>query len=179
MAFDWKSLVKSIAPTIGTALGGPLGGVAGLALSKALGLEDAKNDTALAAAVQGASQDQLLKLQQADQEFAIQMKRLGFENIQALEAIAAGDRANARDREAKTGDSWTPRVLSAVVVAGFLFCLYYVLSGRVQGLKDPGVATLIGSLIGYASAKADMVVGYYFGSSAGSDRKTEMLGVQK
>lgn len=179
MVFDWKSLVKSIAPTIGTALGGPLGGVAGLALYKALGIEDAKDDAALSAAIQGANPDQLLKIQQADHEFALQMQKLGFENIQALEQIAAGDRANARDREVKTGDSWTPRILSAVVVAGFLWCLYYVLSGRVQGLKDPGVATLIGSLIGYASAKADTVVGYYFGSSAGSDRKTEMLRGQK
>ncbi|HLP30543.1 MAG TPA: hypothetical protein VK150_04215, partial [Geothrix sp.] len=73
MSFDWKGLVKSIAPTIGTALGGPLGGIAGVALTKALGLGDAaaKDETALAAAVQGASHDQLLLLKQADQEFAL------------------------------------------------------------------------------------------------------------
>jgi hypothetical protein len=34
---------------------------------------------------------------------------------------------------------------------------------------------MVGTLIGYASAKADQVVSYYFGSSAGSDRKNVLI----
>ena len=122
MAFDWKSLVKSIAPSIGTALGGPLGGIAGLALTKALGISEtsAKDDGAIAAAIQGASPDQLLNLKKADQDFALQMQKLGFEDIEALEAIAAGDRANARDREVKTQD-WVPKALAvSISLAGYM-----------------------------------------------------------
>ena len=173
MAFDWRALVKSIAPTIGTALGGPLGGVAGLALSKALGIGDdaAKDDTALAAAVQGASPDQLLKLKQADQDFALQMQKLGFENLQALEAIAAGDRASAREREVKTSD-WTPKALAISITVGFFGLLGYLCKFE----PPPGSRDILNIMLGSLGSAWIGVVTYYFGSSAGSDRKTELLG---
>lgn len=172
MSFDWRTLVKSIAPTIGTALGGPLGGVAGLALSKALGVDDAvaKDDTALAAAVQGASPDQLLKLKQADQEFALQMQKLGFENLQALEAIAAGDRADARAREVKTGD-WTPKALAIAITLGFFGLLAYLMKFEPPaGSKD-----ILNVMLGALGTAWISIVTYYFGSSAGSDAKTAIL----
>jgi hypothetical protein len=37
------------------------------------------------------------------------------------------------------------------------------------------MAGLVGTMIGYASAKADQVVSYYFGSSAGSKAKDETI----
>jgi hypothetical protein len=57
-----------------------------------------------------------------------------------------------------------------LVLMGFFFIVSLVLSGYAKG--DP---TLIGAVVGYVSAKAEQVVGYYFGSSSGSARKTEML----
>jgi len=173
MTFDWKALVKSIAPTIGTALGGPLGGVAGLALSRALGIEEgaAKDDAALAAAVQGASPDQLLALKKADQDFAVQMQKLGFENLEALEAIAAGDRANAREREIKTQD-WTPRALGVGITLGFFGLLYYLLRHEPpEGSRD-----ILNIMLGSLGSAWIGVVNYYFGSSASSARKTELMG---
>jgi hypothetical protein len=77
-----------------------------------------------------------------------------------------------RDR---IGDSWTPRLLAGVIVGGFLYTVYLVLSGTVSGLKDPTVAGIIGTLIGYVSAKADQVVGYYFGSSSSSRSKDDTI----
>lgn len=172
MSFDWKGLVKSIAPTIGTALGGPLGGIAGVALTKALGLGDAaaKDETALAAAVQGASPDQLLLLKQADQEFALQMQKLGFENLEALEAIAAGDRANAREREVKTQD-WTPKALGLAITLGFFGLLYFLLRHE----PPSGSRDILNIMLGSLGSAWIGVVTYYFGSSAGSARKTELL----
>lgn len=172
MSFDWKGLVKSIAPTIGTALGGPLGGIAGVALTKALGLGDAaaKDESALAAAVQGASPDQLLQLKQADQEFALQMQKLGFENLEALEAIAAGDRANAREREIKTQD-WTPKVLGLAITLGFFGLLYFLLRHE----PPAGSRDILNIMLGSLGSAWIGVVTYYFGSSAGSARKTELL----
>ena len=172
MAFDWKALVKSIAPSIGTALGGPLGGMAGLALTKALGISDDghKDEAALAAAVQGASPDQLLSLKKADQEFAVQMQKLGFENVEALEAIAAGDRASARDREIKTGD-WTPKVLGLIITAGFFGLLYYLLRHE----PPAGSRDILNIMLGSLGSAWIGVVTYYFGSSAGSARKTELM----
>jgi len=176
MSFDWKAVVKSIAPTIGTALGGPLGGVAGLALSKALGVSDdsAKDETAMAAAIQGANPDQLLALKKADQDFALQMQQLGFKNIEALEAIAAGDRASARDREIKTGD-WTPKVLGITITIGFFGLLSWLLCKEPPEKSRDILNIMMGSL---GSAWIG-VVSYYFGSSVGSARKTELMSVKK
>jgi hypothetical protein len=176
MAFDWRALVKSIAPTIGTALGGPLGGVAGLALAKVLGVPDASagDDSALAAAVQGANPEQLLALKKADQDFALQMQKLGFENLQALEAIAAGDRASAREREIKTAD-WTPKVLGMAITLGFFGLLFWLMRHEVPAASKDILNVMLGSL-GTAWIS---VVTYYFGSSAGSARKDEILGEKR
>lgn len=173
MAFDWKTLVKSIAPTIGTALGGPLGGVAGLALSRALGRDEAaaKDDNALAAAVQEANPDQLLALKKADQDFAVQMQKLGFENVEALEAIAASDRASAREREIRTQD-WTPKALAIAITLGFFGLLAYLCKRE----PPPGSRDILNILLGSLGAAWLAVVSYYFGSSAGSARKDELMG---
>lgn len=175
-SFDWKGAVSKVAPWLGAALGGPLGGAAGKLIASALG-GDATKATSddLAKLVQNVTPEQLLALKQADQAFQLQLKQMDINEVKDLEALAVQDRASARDREVKTGDSWTPRILAAVVVAGFLSALFYVLSGRVQGLKDPTVIGLIGTLIGYVSAKADMVIAYYFGSSSGSRDKDQLL----
>lgn len=176
MSFDWKAIVKTAAPWLGTALGGPLGGAAGKLIAVALGGDETKATTEdLSKLVQNVTPEQLLALKQADQAFQLQLKQMDITEVKDLEALAVQDRASARDREAKTGDSWTPRILAAVVVSGFLSALFYVLSGRVQGLKDPAIVGLIGTLIGYVSAKADMVIAYYFGSSAGSRDKDQLL----
>jgi uncharacterized membrane protein YeaQ/YmgE (transglycosylase-associated protein family) len=169
--FDWKALVRTVAPAIGTALGGPVGGLAVQAISNALlGTPDAPEEE-IALAVARATPEQLLALKKADQDFAKEMRALDID----LERIAAGDRDSARKREAATGDKITPRVLAVVVVGGFLGMVAAVLLGKVSGISDPVAAGMIGTLIGYVSAKADQVVSYYFGSSAGSAAKNATL----
>ena len=176
MAFDWRALVKSVAPSIGTALGGPLGGVAGLALAKVLGVPDANagDSDALAAAVQGATPDQLLALKKADQEFQLQMTKLGFEDDEAIAAINASDRASARNLQMATRD-WTPKALAIAITLGFFGLLYYLLRHE----PPTGSRDILNIMLGSLGSAWIGVVTYYFGSSAGSDRKTEILGSQK
>jgi hypothetical protein len=57
----------------------------------------------------------------------------------------------------------------------FIWAVWAVLSGYVQGMSDPAIVGIIGTLIGYVSAKADQVVSYYFGSSSGSKEKTAAM----
>jgi len=174
-SFDWKSLVATVAPTLATALGGPLAGVAVAALSEALlGRKDG-TEAEIASAIQSGGADALVKIREAGNAFAIRMRELDID----VERIHAADRASAREREAKTGDRWTPRILAATIVCGFLATVYAVLSGSVKGIVDPVAAGLIGTLIGYVSAKADQVVSYYFGSSSGSADKTALLASRK
>ena len=169
---DWRAIVGTVAPGLATALGGPLAGMAAAAISDALLGKPNGSEGEIVTALQAGGHEALLRLKQADQAFMVRMKELGID----LEKVHAGDRADARDREVKTGDKATPRALAAIIVGGFLLTVWYVLSGKVEGLKDPVAAGLIGTLIGYVSAKADQVTSYYFGSSAGSAAKTELLG---
>lgn len=171
MKFDWKKTVSAVAPTLATALGGPLAGVAVKTLAdKLLGKPEATEEE-VAAAVAQADPSTLLKLKEIDAEFKKQMIDAGVK----LEEISAEDRNSARAREVSAHDSWTPRVLAALVVGGFLLCVWYVIAGHVTQLQDPLAATLIGTLIGYTSAKADQVISYYFGSSASSKAKDETI----
>ncbi len=169
---DWKKIVAAVAPTLATALGGPLAGMAAAAVSDALLGRPNGSEAEIVTALQAGGAEALARLRAADQAFAIRMRELDID----VDKLHQLDRASARDREAKTGDRHTPRVLAGVIVSGFLLTVWYVLSGQVEGLKDPVAAGLIGTLIGYVSAKADQVVSYYFGSSAGSAAKTELLG---
>ena len=61
------------------------------------------------------------------------------------------------------------------MIGGFFGVVYMVMGGHVENITDPLLAGLIGTLIGYASAKADQVVSYYFGSSSSSKNKTAAL----
>lgn len=171
MAADWRKIVATVAPAIGTVLGGPLGNVAAQAVVGALGLPQNSTDDAIAAAVQNASPETLLALKNADKDFAAKMKALDVD----FERIASEDRNSARNREAMVRD-WMPRILASLVVMGFLGTVFMVLAGYVEGLKDPLMATTVGTLIGYVSSKADQIISYYFGSSAGSRAKDEALG---
>jgi hypothetical protein len=169
MTFDWKALVQRAAPALATALGGPLAGMAVRVLGETLlGDADATEDR-VAAAVAAAKPEDLVRLRDADLAFKKHLTDAGIK----LEEIAAADRADARKLAAVTGDLWTPRVLALVVVGGFFAAVVWVLAGGA--VSDPTTATLVGAVVGYASAKADQVVSFWFGSSAGSRAKTEAL----
>lgn len=170
--FDWRSFVKKVAPFIGTALGGPLGGAAASALAGALGGDPSKTtDQQLAALVQNVTPEQLLALKQAENDFALKMQALGFQHETDLLQTAASDRASARSREMSVRD-WTPRVLAYGVTAGFFGLLGYMLRHEVPaGSKD-----ILNVMLGSLGTAWISIVTYYFGSSAGSDRKTEILG---
>lgn len=165
---DWKSLIGTVAPWIGTALGGPLGGMAVGAIADALGLSE-KTESAIKTALSGATPEQMLALKQADQQFALRMQELGFQNTQALEKIAADDRDSARKREMSVQD-YTPRILAYLIVGGFLGMAYGVLFKQMSA-----DSVLAGTIIGYLSAKAEQVASYYFGSTTGSAEKTRLL----
>lgn len=171
MSSKWKEIVGSVAPALATALGGPLAGAAVKTIAtQVLGKTDATEKDVEQAIVAGDSQT-LLKLREVDGEFKKAMLDAGVN----LEKIAAEDRANARKREADTHDSATPRILAAVVVGGFFYCVVTVVSGNLPSLKDPVIAGLVGTVLGYASAKADQVVSYYFGSSSSSRSKDKAI----
>lgn len=170
MNFDWKKLVSTVAPAIGTALGGPLGGLAVKALGSAFGLSQDATEDQVAAAVAGASPSDLLALKQADQQFAKDMKSLDVD----LERISMQDRDSARQREVAVRDN-TNRNLAYAYTAGYFGLLWSILYFGVK----PEVETLINVLIGILTAAQAAIMGYYFGSSKGSDDKNKIIANQK
>ena len=170
MSFDWKSVVGTVAPTIVTALGGPLAGLAVKAIGGVFGLGEGAGEADVAKALAGATPDDLLRLKEADQKFAIEMRRLDVD----LERIAAGDRQGARDMQVATR-SWAVPVLASVVVSGFIASSIAVLGGWVEGLKDPLIAALVGSVLGNITAATMLVLNFYFGTTASSRTKDETI----
>ncbi len=169
MNFDWKAVVRTVAPALATALGTPLAGMATKVITDALlgvDVTDTSED-ALAMAVQSATPDQLIALKQADLQFKKDMAALGVD----LEKLANEDRANARQREIATGDVWTPRILAYMLTTGFFLVLGAVMAWGVPESARDTVNLLLGSLgTVWLGAMA-----YYHGTTAGSRAKTEML----
>ena len=165
-SFDWKSLIGSIAPTIATALGGPLAGVATKAISTAVLGKDGGTDDEIAQAIATGGTDVLAKIKEAEHAFDVRMKELDID----LTKIASDDRADARDREVKTKDN-TPKILAAVIVLGFFATLAMI----AFTVLPPGAQAPVNILLGALTGLLLQVGNYYFGSSAGSSRKNEMM----
>lgn len=171
---SWDSIAKNVAtfaPAIGSAIGGPVGAVVGLgakALCSFFGIdsEESGAQDKVDAALNSMTAEQAVLLKQADMAFQKEMKSLDVDVFK----LEVDDRKSARERELKTS-GWATGILGGLVVAGFGATVAAVLSGHVS-MTD---SILAGTLIGYVSAKADTVIGYYFGSSAGSSRKTDAL----
>jgi hypothetical protein len=167
MDLDWKQIVGTVAPTLATALGGPLAGMATRAVAGAvLGTEDAPDD-AVQAAVLAGGPEVLVKLREADRNFAVRMRELDVD----LERIAAGDRESARQRESRTSDSATPRWLAFLITVGFFGALFWLL---VNGKPEQGGDALL-VMLGSLGTAWSGVIAYYFGSTKSSSEKTALI----
>ena len=166
---DWQALIKTVAPWAGAALGGPLGGLAIGAVADALGLSD-KTESALKTALGGATPEQLLAVKTADQAFALQMQQLGFANAEKLAALATDNTAGARAMQTATRSN-IPAALAVLITVGFFGILIGMMAGRLSATDNQALLILLGGL----SAAWGAVVNFYYGSSADSHRKTEML----
>lgn len=165
---EWQSLIKAVAPWLGTALGGPLGGMAVGAIAEALGVSEKTTD-AVKQAISGVTPEQMLALKLADQSFAISMQKMGFEQLASIEQLSNEDRSSARQREVNVRD-YTPMVLAATITVGFFGVLAKMMIGHPVENSD-----VLNIMLGSLGTAWTGVVAYYFGSSAGSRRKTELL----
>jgi hypothetical protein len=158
---DW---LKQIAPTIATALGGPLAGMAVSAVSKALGVDPEKVDDLISNNKLTAEQVAQIKI--AEIELQKQAQELGLN----FEKLAVDDRKSAREMQAATR-SWVPPLLAASVTIGFFAILGGMMFGKMSVADNTALTMMLGSL----GTAWTGIIAYYFGSSAGSQAKTEML----
>ena len=111
-----------------------------------------------------------MKIKEAEIAFETRLAELGID----LEKIHQQDRASARDREAKTGDTWTPRILALGITAGFFATL-----GRMLIVGVPPGHEALYIMLGSLGTAWAGVTAYYFGSSVGSKEKTAHMAVMR
>lgn len=161
---DWKKTLGAIAPTFATALGGPFAGAATKFLaSKFLGQDDA-TEQEIENFVLGASPEQLADIKNADNEFKLQMEKIGVDVFK----IEADDKKNAR-KEHK--HSFMPAVLSvglSLTIAGIVYMLFY--------LEPPeGSREVLFMLLGVVVKEWGGSMQYWFGTTRSSSEKTRLL----
>jgi hypothetical protein len=156
---DW---LKQIAPTIATALGGPLAGLAVDAISKAVGIDP--KDVTKTISEGKLTADQIAQIKTAELAMAARAQELGLD----FEKIAVDDRKSAREMQIST-QSWIPGGMAIVVTIGFFGILIGLMTEHFK--TSDALMLMLGSL---ATAWTG-IIAFYFGSSAGSQKKDQLL----
>ena len=169
---DW---LKTLAPTIATVLGGPLAGLAVQAVGSALGMSDATSEKINEVLTSGnMTGEQVAAVKKAEIDLKAKLAELQIKP----EEIAAQDRASARDMQTKTGSTWRKLRVGFLSVLALLitFGFFGILIGMMTGdLKSTGNTDALLIMLGALGAAWGAVVNFYYGSSAGSNAKTELL----
>ena len=158
-------ILRTVAPTVALAVGGPFGPLASAAISAVLGTP-AGDDKATESALLTATPDQLLALKKAEEDFELQLEKLGIEK----DKLVFDDIANARAREIAVKDA-TPRYLAYAITIGFFGILGYLV---VEGKPVAGGDVML-VMVGSLGTAWTGIVQYFYGSSAGSAAKTDTL----
>jgi hypothetical protein len=156
---DW---LKQIAPTIATALGGPLAGLAVDAISKAVGIDP--KDVTKTISEGKLTADQIAQIKTAELAMAARAQELGLD----FEKIAVDDRKSAREMQIST-QSWIPGGMAIIVTCGFFGILIGLMTDHFK--TTDALMLMLGSL----GTAWTGIIAFYFGSSAGSQKKDELL----
>jgi len=156
---DW---LKTVAPTIATALGGPLAGMAVSAVAKAIGVSPDEVQSVISSGKLTAEQVASIQLAELELKKQAQSMNLDFAKLMAE------DKKSARDMQIAT-KSWIPALLAVFVTVGFFGILLGLMTEHFK--TSDALMLMLGSL---ATAWTG-VMAFYFGSSASSQAKTELL----
>lgn len=163
MKVEWKELLRSVAPALGAAVGGPAGGLAVKFLAdKFLGKPDASEED-VAAAITGATPDQMLQIKKLDADFKVKMRELEIDVFKLETADKADARALARV-------DMRPHVaLTCLYTVCYFAILYMFMVGEVE--VDKSVRSAFDQIIGVLTAGQVTIMAFWFGSSHGSKTK--------
>ena len=154
--------LKTIAPTIATALGSPLAGMAVSAVAKAIGVSPDEVQDVISSGKLTAEQVASIQLAELELKKQAQSMNLDFAKL------IAEDKQSARDMQIAT-KSWIPALLAVFVTLGFFGILLGLMTEHFK--TSDALMLMLGSL---ATAWTG-VMAFYFGSSASSQAKTELL----
>jgi hypothetical protein len=165
---DIQTILKQVAPTVATALLGPLGGVAIGAIGNVLGVSEPTQEKIAAAIQQGQmTPEQVTALKELELKFKADEAERGFRYAE----LAYKDTADARSLAAST-HAITPAILTWVVV---VLCLGLE-GSMIFGFTPKGLDDIVlGRVMGTLDSALMLVLGFWFGSSHGSQNKDALL----
>lgn len=167
---DWKDLAGVVgkhAPMLGTLLLGPAGTAVGAIVASVLGTGNDPDSVSAAITQDPAA---LVKLREIEADKTVKLQSLLVQAAASELQTAAADRDSARKMQATTG-SKMPAVLAVTITLGFFGVLAYLIR---FGKPDTGGDALL-LLLGSLGTAWSGVVAFYFGTTANSARKTELL----
>lgn len=178
---NWKKVIGAVAPALGTLLGGPLAGMAVSQLSEVLlGKTDGSEEEIGRVVMSGLAPEKVAEIQRINRETEVRLKELDINVLEinaSLEKAYISDTADARryKDDSVFALGVTILIVFAIVMMLSVYGCFQLLTGGIV-LKDAAtvgiVAGFLGTVVGYVAANAQQVVSYFFGSSAGSAKKT-------
>ena len=154
--------LKMIAPTIATAIGGPFGTMAYGLIAHELGITTDEAQKTIEAGKLTA--DQIAQIKTAEIAMAARAQEMGLD----FEKIAVDDRKSAREMQATT-QSYIPGLMAIAVTVGFFGILVGLMTEHFK--TSDALMLMLGSL----GTAWTGIIAFYFGSSAGSQKKDELL----
>ena len=154
--------LKQIAPTLATALAGPLAGLAVDAISNAVGIDPKDVNKTISEGKLTA--EQIAQIKTDELAMVARAQELGLD----FEKIAVDDRKSARQMQVAT-QSWIPGAMAIVVTLGFFGILIGLMTEHFK--TSDALMLMLGSL----GTAWTGIIAFYFGSSAGSQKKDELL----
>jgi hypothetical protein len=182
-----KAVTDAGSPALASMLGGPGASVGLAALGRTL-LGDAEAVSAdILAALQQGGTDVQLAVQEAQQSILAQLSVADapfdftafFPAARTMTAADGANTESARSMQIKLHDKVNQR-LAYAVTAGFfvliiLIIFYPYFFANSQDAVDQGVRNLLFTLLGVVATGWSNIIGFYFGSSAGSEQKSQTL----
>lgn len=160
----FKELLGTVAPVLGTAIGGPIGGIAGKWLKDKLGVSTEEEVEEM---IQNDPQA-LIQLKNIEYDFKKYMKDAGIKEKQ----LDVQDRDSARNLAVQKG-ILVQALLTFLFITGYFTLIYFFFTTDIA-ISDWQKGQL-GILIGVLTAAIPQMLNFWFGSSEGSKRKTQLI----
>jgi hypothetical protein len=170
---NWLSTLGKLAPTVASALGGPLAGVAVTALGELFGINEPTQDKIKVAIENGSmTGEQISAIRQLEMKLKNDEAERGFKYAE----LEFKDRDSARKANVEGGTAnklfWMSLVLLVITLGSELVVLF---NGYPKALPE----IIVGRILGLMDSVALMVLAYWYGTTNGSARKTDMLNQSK
>mgnify|MGYP000167330373 CR=1 FL=1 len=170
---NWLDTISKVAPVVASSLGGPLAGVAVTALGELFGINDPTQSKIQAVIENGQmTGEQISAIRTLEMQLKADEAERGFR----YSDLEFKDRDSARKANVEGGTAkmlfWMSLVLLMLTLGAELVVLF-------QGYPTHLPEIIVGRVLGLMDSVALMVLSYWYGTSAGSARKTDLLNQTK